>query len=89
MKNYGIYLPWMGMPLFLNVVVSNIVLFLNLDIDSIVLKVTSFALLKVGWLVVILTPSSVEWYSSVIWGILPSKGVFHAAPFLTMLHKFL
>jgi len=60
MKNYGIELSRIGKPLFFTIVVSRSALFLNQSIDFVFLKVASLALLKVGWLVIILIPFSVK-----------------------------
>lgn len=83
-KNYGIVLvilPWNDLlPCCLGVV-SNSLFKKNLSIDFILLETTSLALLKVGWVVVILTLFRVEWNCFVVWGILTLKRVFCTSPF--------
>lgn len=88
-RNYNIHPPWIGMPLLLNIVVFSSAIFLNPSTNYVLRKITSFTLLRVQWLIVILTLFNGEWHDLVIWGIVPSKGVLHTSPFSIVLHMFL
>ncbi len=65
--------------------VSNNLFFLILSIDFSLLETESLALLKVGWVIIILTLSKIEWNCFVVRGILTLERVFHTSLLLVIL----
>jgi hypothetical protein len=81
--------PWNVMPLCCGIMVFGSVLFLNLNIDFVLLKVASLTWFTIGWVVVVLIISRAKWNGLVIQGILTSKGVLRTSPLFVMLCEYM